>query len=71
MDAASFYRAVDPQLCQGDILERVPHLFLKDQPRPLRKTTLPRNRIVYELDELAEGALPTTPEEGHAQRHTL
>jgi hypothetical protein len=30
MDAASFYRAPDAQLCQGDILERVPHLFLKD-----------------------------------------
>lgn len=64
MDAASFYRPVDPQLCQGDILERVPHLFLKEQPRPLRKTTLPGNRIVYEPEELADRALPTTPEEG-------
>jgi hypothetical protein len=64
MDATSFCRAVDPQLCQGDILERVPHLFLKEQPRPLRKTTVPKNRIVYELEELAEGALPITPEEG-------
>ncbi len=64
MDAASFYRAVDAQICQGDILERVPHLLLKDQPRPLRRTTVAKNRIVYELEELAEGMLPTTPEEG-------
>ncbi len=64
MEAASFYRPVDPKLCQGDILERVPHLFLKEQPRPLQKTTLAGNRIVYELEELTEGALPTVPEEG-------
>jgi hypothetical protein len=64
MDVTSFYRAVDAQLCQGDILERVPHLFLKEQPRPLHKTTLPGKRVVYELEELTEGALPATPEEG-------
>jgi hypothetical protein len=66
MDAASFYRAVDSQLCQGDILERVPHLYLKEQPRPLRKTTLPKpmSRIVFELEDLPEGALPITPEAG-------
>jgi len=64
MDAAPFYRAVDPQFCQGDILERVPHLYLKDQPRPPRKTTLAKNRVVYDLEELGEGALPSTPEEG-------
>jgi hypothetical protein len=64
MDAPSFYRAVDAHLCQGDILERVPHLLLKDQPRLLRKAALPGKRIGYELDELPEGALPTTPEEG-------
>jgi hypothetical protein len=63
MDATSFYRAVDAQLCQGDILERVPHLLLKEQPRPLQKTTLPGNRVVYELEQ-TENALPTTPEEG-------
>jgi hypothetical protein len=64
MDATLFYRPVDPQLCQGDILERVPQLFLKEQPRPLRKTTLPGNRVGYELEGLAEEALPITPEEG-------
>jgi hypothetical protein len=37
---------------------------LKEQPRPLRKTTLAKNRLVYELEELAEGVLPNTPEEG-------
>src|SRR5262245_19762966 len=64
MDATSFYRTADAQLCQGDILERVPHILLKDQPRPLRKTTFSKNRIGYELEELAEGTLPTTPDEG-------
>jgi hypothetical protein len=63
MDATLFYRPVDPQFCQGDILERVPQLFLKEHPRPLRKMTLPGNRVAYELEELAEGALPSTTEE--------
>jgi len=64
MNAASVYRAVDAQLCQGDILERVPHVILKEQPRPLRKATLSKKRIGYEVDELPEGVLPTTPGEG-------
>jgi hypothetical protein len=64
MDATSFYRAVDAQLCQGDILERVPHIILKEQPCPLRKATLSKKRMGYELEELPEGALPTTPGEG-------
>ena len=56
MNAASCYRPVDLQLCQGDILERVPHLYLKDFPGPIRKTTGTGNRIVYVLEELAPGA---------------
>jgi hypothetical protein len=64
MDASSFYHPVDPQLCQGDILERVPHILLKEQPRPIQKATFPGNRSAYQLAELAEGALPQTPEEG-------
>lgn len=64
MNAASCYRPVDLQLCQGDILECVPQLYLKDFPGPIRKTTGTGNRIVYELEELAPGAQATTPEEG-------
>jgi hypothetical protein len=64
MNAASCYRPVDLQLCQGDILERVPHLYLKDFPGPIRKTTGTGSRIVYELEELAPGAQATAPEEG-------
>jgi hypothetical protein len=64
MDAASFYRAVDPQLCQGDILERVPHVHVKDQPRPLRATTLPGKKAGYQVDDVAPGELPQTPSEG-------
>ena len=64
MNAASCYRPVDLQLCQGDILERVPQLYLKDFPGPIRKTTGTGNRIVYELEELAPGVQATTPEEG-------
>jgi hypothetical protein len=43
MDAPSFYRAVDARLCQGDILERVPHIFLKGRARdeqPCRRLPL-------------------------------
>jgi hypothetical protein len=64
MDAASFYRMVDPKLCQGDILERVPHIFLKDQPRPLRATTLAGNKPGLQIDELLPGELPTTDSNG-------
>lgn len=64
MDAASFYRAPDPEMCQGDILERAPHVFVKEQPLPLLKTTLPGNRIVYEMENLAPGQLPSTPDQG-------
>src|SRR5260370_36649877 len=64
MDAASLYRPVDAQLCQGDIFERVPHVILKEQPRPLRKATLSKKRMGYEVEELPDGALPTTPGEG-------
>jgi hypothetical protein len=60
MDAASFYRAADASLCQGDILERVPHIILKDQPRPLRPTTLTGKKPGYQVDELAPGELPAT-----------
>ena len=63
MDATPFYRPADAQLCQGDILERVPHLVMKEQPRPLRKRTSSGNKIVYEMEELAEGTLPTTSDE--------
>ena len=45
MNAASCYRPVDLQLCQGDILERVPQLYLKDFPGPIRETTGTGNRI--------------------------
>ena len=64
MDATSLYRLVDAQLCQGDIFARVPHVILKEQPCPLRKATLSKKRMGYEVDELPEGALPTTPGEG-------
>jgi hypothetical protein len=64
MDAASFYRAMETQLCQGDIIERVPHVILKEQPCPLRKATLSKKRLGYEVDELPEGVLPTTSGEG-------
>jgi len=65
MDAADFYRTADAQLSQGDILDRVPHIFLKEQPRPLRKVSLTGNRVAYEPDELPEGALPQTSGEGN------
>lgn len=58
MDAASFYREVDPKLCQGDVFECVPHLLLKDQPRPLQATTLPGGKSGYRLEEPAPGGLP-------------
>lgn len=58
------YRAVDTQLCQGDILERAPHVIVKEQPCPLRKATLSKKRIEYEVDDLPDGALPMTPGEG-------
>ena len=40
MDASRCYRLTDPQLCQGDVFEAVPHLLLKSPPTPLKPTTL-------------------------------
>ncbi|MCI0461578.1 MAG: hypothetical protein L0Z62_31905 [Gemmataceae bacterium] len=37
---------------------------MKDQPRPLRKITLSGNRAAWEMQELPQGELPTTPNEG-------
>jgi hypothetical protein len=66
MDAASFYRAADARLCQGDILERVPHIFLKDQPRPLRPTTLTgKNRAIKSTTCLPENC-PRRTASGYA-----
>jgi hypothetical protein len=69
MDPASFYRPVDAQLCQGDILRFAPHLLLKQPPQALRKTTSRGNKSVYELEELpvppvslpSEGVLVPVP----------
>jgi hypothetical protein len=58
MNAASFYRKVDPKLCRGDVFECVPHLLLKDQPRPLRPATLPGNKSGFLIEDLPEGTLP-------------
>jgi hypothetical protein len=63
MDAASFYREVDPKSCQGDVFECVPHLLLKDPPTPLRSTTLPGKKAGYQVEELAEDALPQAGKE--------
>jgi hypothetical protein len=63
MDAASFYREVDPKLCQGDVFESIPHLLLKDQPQPLRSTTLPGKKPGYQVEQLPEGALPPAGKE--------
>src|SRR6266404_1479041 len=54
MESDQFYRAFTPELCQGDIFERVPHLLLKEHPQSLRPTTLPGNRVVYELHTTTE-----------------
>jgi hypothetical protein len=64
MDTQAFYRPPAPELSQGDILERIPQLILKEQPRLLRPTTLTGNRLVYEPQSLGVGELPTTPDEG-------
>jgi hypothetical protein len=64
MNAASYYRPVDLQLGQGDILDRVPQLYLKDYPGPIRKTTTAGNRTIYELEEPASGAQAKRFEEG-------
>ncbi len=55
MDASPFYRPVSEKLCQGDILERVPLLHLKDLPATLARATLPGNRQGFEQG-------PTLPE---------
>jgi hypothetical protein len=54
MDASPFYRPVDSRLCQGDILERVPNVYVKNQPVALKRITLSGGRAGYEIDESQE-----------------
>jgi hypothetical protein len=44
-----FYRPLTDELCQGDIFERVPLAYLKDEPLIIRKATLPGKREGYEV----------------------
>ncbi len=48
MDAIQFYRSVSEKLCQGDILERVPLLHLKDLPATITKATLSGKKQGFE-----------------------
>ncbi len=48
MDAIQFYRPVSEKLCQGDILERVPLLHLKDLPATISKATLSGKKQGFE-----------------------
>lgn len=58
MDAASFYRAVEDQVCQGDIFQSVPHLFLKDRPKSAQPISLSGKKAGYLTDELSAPDFP-------------
>ena len=64
MDADPFYRQVKEQLCQGDVLERVPLPHLKEMPCPLKKTMLRGHREGFELGEPLSLATLPTPNSG-------
>src|SRR5262249_25608922 len=48
MDDPPFYRPVTAELCQGDVFERVPLVFSKDDPVLLKKASLPGKREGFE-----------------------
>jgi len=55
----SFYRDTDPDLCQGDIVKNIPHLFLKPPVQVLRKTSSKANRLMFEAFKVdSEDVLP-------------
>jgi hypothetical protein len=59
MAADPFYRPADPTVCQGDIFDGVPHLFLSPPLLALRKVTLAGGREAfgfYEYPPPAEDA---------------
>jgi hypothetical protein len=53
-----FYRPITNELCQGDIFERVPLVYINDNPCLLKKTTLPGKREGFELGDPLSLAAP-------------
>src|SRR5258708_5880476 len=56
MDAASFYRDLEEQICQGDIFSTAPHLFLKEKLKAPSPIALAGKKAGLLTDELS-----TTP----------
>jgi hypothetical protein len=68
MTAGSFYRPVDPTVCQGDLFDRVPHLFLRPPLLALRRVTLAGGREAFGFYEYPP---PTEQSPGAAQGKQL
>src|SRR2546423_1067164 len=61
MDGTQFYRPITEELCQGDVFERVPLVFVKESPSLLRKVTLPGKKDGFEMGELLSAAAAPRP----------
>src|SRR5215469_5688344 len=55
MDTQNFYRAPDPQLCQGDILRAIPSIHLKAPLEVLQKTNIKGGTMAYLLSSYDSG----------------
>lgn len=56
--SSAFYRTLDPQVSQGDIVDAVPHLYLKTSVTVLRRATAPGGRSLFEAFPVAELVTP-------------
>lgn len=65
MVAPSFYRPADAELCQGDIFERVPLIYLKEKPQLFRKATVK----AMKLKSCQKGSCPRLPRKGASCLH--
>lgn len=53
MDAQGFYRSLEERICQGDIFNDVPHLFLKDRPMIPQSLTFMSRKAGFLVHQLA------------------
>ncbi len=62
MDPVPFYQSLDATLCQGDVFESLPLVYVKDTPAIIKRATLPGNRDGFEIVAPAPSA--TQPKSG-------
>lgn len=64
MSDNTFYRKVSSQLCQGDVFERIPLIYLADEPRQLHVTNVVGREHLLEQGEILDPLHPPDKSSG-------